>query len=215
MLAVLVLLMAPTIAPDPAWPGAAWPVGATTDPPAVVAGFDPPAAPWLPGHRGVDLAADPGTRVHAARDGVVVFAGPLAGRGVVSVRHPGGLRTTYEPVLAEVAIGSLVRRGQVIGTVAPTAPHHQSCARTSCLHWGARLDDRYLDPLGLLAPPTIRLLPAPAQAPSGARMSLTVGATQPVDGHVGVALSGRDRGVAQQLLDRAKVRTTLEQVRRG
>ena len=44
--------------------------------------------------------------------GTVVFAGVLAGRGVVSVAHPGGLRTTYEPVTATVAVGDVVARGR-------------------------------------------------------------------------------------------------------
>jgi len=43
--------------------------------PAVVRGFDPPPRPWLPGHRGVDLAAVPGAAVRSAGAGVVRFAG--------------------------------------------------------------------------------------------------------------------------------------------
>lgn len=67
--------------------------------PEVTRGFDPPDGPYRPGHRGVDLAAGPGTPVLAAGAGVVGYAGVLAGRGVVTVVHPGdGLRTTYEPV---------------------------------------------------------------------------------------------------------------------
>jgi murein DD-endopeptidase MepM/ murein hydrolase activator NlpD len=58
--------------------------------------------PFGPGHRGVDLAAVAGAPVLAAGAGTVVFAGTVAGRGVVSVDHSGGLRTTYEPVLPTV-----------------------------------------------------------------------------------------------------------------
>ena len=86
------------LAPDhaDAW---GWPVeGSMSATPTVLRGFDPPDQPWLAGHRGVDLQADPSSLVRSAGAGVVVFAGPLAGRGVVSVDHPGGLRTTYEPV---------------------------------------------------------------------------------------------------------------------
>ena len=39
----------------------------------------------------------------------------VAGRGVVSVDHPGGLRTTYEPVAATVARGDPVGAGAVLG----------------------------------------------------------------------------------------------------
>ena len=39
-----------------------WPLDGS---PAVVRGFDPPPQPWLPGHRGVDLAAPPGAVVRS------------------------------------------------------------------------------------------------------------------------------------------------------
>src|SRR4029450_10888736 len=68
-----------------------WPV----TPPFVVRRFDPPPRPWLAGHRGGDLSAAPSAGVRAAGAGTVVYAGVIAGRGVVSVAHPGGLRTTY------------------------------------------------------------------------------------------------------------------------
>src|SRR5262249_19725721 len=70
-----------------------WPLSGS---PAVVRGFHPPALRYGPGHRGVDLAAAAGEPVLAAGAGTVVFAGVVAGRGVVSLSHPGGLRTTYE-----------------------------------------------------------------------------------------------------------------------
>ena len=193
--------------------GWTWPIGSNADPPPVVARFDPPAQPWLAGHRGVDLGAPGGTPVRAAGDGVVVFAGPLAGRGVVSIAHPGGLRTTYEPVLAAVTRGTVVGRGRVIGAVAAWSSAHRACPAASCLHWGARLGDRYIDPLGLLVPPPVRLLPGPPAGVtprSSARVRLPVGATQPLDRHVRVALRGSDRGVPEQLLNRPQVRAALE-----
>lgn len=194
-------------------PGWTWPIGSAADPPPVVARFDPPAQPWLAGHRGVDLSAPGGTPVRAAGDGLVVFAGPLAGRGVVSIAHPGGIRTSYEPVLAAVTTGTVVGRGAVIGTVATWSSAHRACTGASCLHWGARVGGRYVDPLGLLAPAPVRLLPGPpaGEMPrSGARVRLPVGATQPLDRHVRVALRGSDRGVPEQLLNRPQVRAALE-----
>src|SRR6478735_9828457 len=65
-------------------------------PPVLLTPFAPPADRFGAGHRGVDLAAPEGSAVVAAGPGVVVFAGQLAGRGVLSVEHSGGLRTTYE-----------------------------------------------------------------------------------------------------------------------
>ena len=89
-----------------------WPL---RPPPAVVRGFDAPSPNWNPGHRGVDLAGAPGQPVYAAGDATVVFAGLLAGRPVVSLAHPGGLHTSYEPVRAAVRVGESVTAATVIG----------------------------------------------------------------------------------------------------
>jgi murein DD-endopeptidase MepM/ murein hydrolase activator NlpD len=104
----------------------------------------------------VDLAGAPGAVVLAAGGGVVVFAGLVAGRPVVSIAHPGGLRTTYEPVAPSVRAGLPVARGSPIGTL---LPGHAGCPVAACLHWGLRRGESYLDPLLLLTPPRIRLLP--------------------------------------------------------
>ena len=114
----------------------------------VLRNFDPPSTQFGAGHLGVDLRADPTATVHAAATGVVDFAGPVAGRGVVVVSHPDGVRTEYEPVHPLVGVGTRVRAGEPIGVV---VGHHRGCPR-SCLHWGARRGDKYLDPLSLLRP---------------------------------------------------------------
>jgi murein DD-endopeptidase MepM/ murein hydrolase activator NlpD len=131
-----------------------WPLAPV---PAVVAPFVAPAGPFAAGHRGVDLAAAVVAVVRAAGSGTVAFAGPVAGRPVVSIDHPGGLRTTYEPVTPVVARGDRVARGDPVGTVA-AAPGH--CLPATCLHWGLRRGETYLDPLGLVgAGSLVRLLP--------------------------------------------------------
>jgi len=122
----------------------------------VVRRFEPPPRPWLAGHRGVDLSGAPGTPVRAAGDGVVRFAGVLARRGVISLAHPGGLRTTYEPVTSALRVGDRVRKGEVIGTL---DVGHPGCPAPACLHWGLRSGDAYLDPLALLGVGRVRLLP--------------------------------------------------------
>lgn len=128
--------------------------------PAVMRVFDAPSPNWNRGHRGVDLAGTPGQPVYAAAAGTVVFAGDLAGRTLVSIAHPGGLRTSYEPVRPSVRAGQLVDAGTVIGQL---VAGHDGCAAAACLHWGAmwgpasRAD--YIDPLGLLASTPIRLKP--------------------------------------------------------
>ncbi|GEL17783.1 hypothetical protein PA7_16200 [Pseudonocardia asaccharolytica DSM 44247 = NBRC 16224] len=141
-------------------PGYGWPLD---PPPAVGNPFREPAHRYGPGHRGVDLVGRPGQSVRAAREGTVVFAGPLAGRGVVSVQHDDGLRTTYEPVTAAVAAGAVVRRGEVLGGL---EPGHPGCPDPACLHWGVRRGEAdYLDPLLLVSPTRLRLLPVPEREP--------------------------------------------------
>lgn len=129
-----------------------WPIA----PPAVTRPFDPPAHPWLAGHRGVDLGAPPLAVVRSAGPGTVLFAGPIAGRGVVSIAHAGGLRTTYEPVTASVSVGDVVARGDPIGRL---EAGHPGCETAACLHWGLRRGSLYLDPLALLGLGRVRLLP--------------------------------------------------------
>ena len=120
--------------------------------------FDPPATRYGPGHLGVDLALAADGRVLAAGAGVVRFAGSVAGRGVVVVQHADGVSTEYEPVRPIVRVGATVGRGQVLGTL---WGEHRGCVR-SCLHWGARRDGDYLDPLSLLQPlGPVRLVPWP------------------------------------------------------
>ena len=136
-----------------------WPLGPPV--PQVLRAFSPPATPWGPGHRGVDLAARPGLPVYAAAPGEVSYAGRLAGQGIVAVTH-GALRTTYLPVRPAVQKGHSVKAGARIGTVEPST----HCA-TPCLHWGLLRGDTYLDPLPLVRP-QVRLLPhwrAPTSAP--------------------------------------------------
>ncbi|WP_347057565.1 M23 family metallopeptidase [Blastococcus sp. HT6-30] len=134
---------------------AAW-VAPLPGEPVVGRPFEQPPRRYGPGHRGVDLVGAPGSPVLAAGDGVVVFAGMVAGRPVVSVGHAGGLRTTYEPVERTVGAGARVTRGSAIGTL---APGHDRCPAAACLHWGLRRGADYLDPLALLRPPRLRLLP--------------------------------------------------------
>jgi murein DD-endopeptidase MepM/ murein hydrolase activator NlpD len=125
--------------------------------PKVTRPFEAPASDYGPGHRGVDLAATPGQPALASGEGVVVFAGLVAGFGVVSIDHDGGLRTTYEPVTATVTVGTRVYRGQPVGTV---NSGHPGCPVVACLHWGVRHDGDYLDPVALIRTESvIRLKP--------------------------------------------------------
>lgn len=143
LILVVALLSAPTAAP------AATSLVVGTPPPAVapvtgavVRPFDPPQSRYGRGHRGVDLSSARGELVVAALDGVVGFAGNVAGEQWVTLRHAGGLETTYGGVAATVEVGDAVALGQPVGRMRRGRRH---------LDWGVRLGDSYLDPMGLLA----------------------------------------------------------------
>ncbi|MFI6311974.1 M23 family metallopeptidase [Nocardia fusca] len=165
VLAVATLLSSGSAAAAPE-AGFDWPLRPR---PVVGRPFEPPDQDWLPGHRGVDLAGAAGQAVYAAGPGVVVFAGKVAGKPVVAILHDGGLRTTYEPVEAQVSVGRRVIRGTRIGEL---AAGHAGCPAPACLHWGLRREDtahasrEYLDPLGLLRRTPIRLKPVEHGMPS-------------------------------------------------
>ncbi|MEU1955483.1 M23 family metallopeptidase [Nocardia rhamnosiphila] len=165
ILAVAALLSSGSAAAAPE-AGFDWPLHPR---PVVGRPFDPPDQDWLPGHRGVDLVGAPGQAVYAAGPGVVVFAGKVAGKPVVAILHGGGLRTTYEPVEAEIPVGRRVTRGTRIGAL---GTGHAGCPAPACLHWGLRREStthasrEYLDPLGLLRRTPIRLKPVERGTPT-------------------------------------------------
>lgn len=118
-----------------------WPTGS---PPAVLRGFDPPAKKWLAGHRGVDLAYTVGSPIYAPEAGRVAFSGTIAHVTVLSIDHPGGIRTTYQPVKDPLPQGTAVERGQIVGYA--DAGHD-----SNALHWGAKIGkDAYINPLMLI-----------------------------------------------------------------
>lgn len=173
--ALLTPLLLPT--PPPAPHTAVWPLGPPRPP--LVRGWQPPATPYAAGHRGVDLAAPPGTPVRAAAAGEVTFTGPVGGRGVLTITLPAPegttpLRTTYEPVRPLTTTGTQVQPGEVVAVTTDDPASH--CAAT-CLHWGLRQGDTYLNPLTLLPPhllrrPPSRLLPLDGRPGTGATTGL-------------------------------------------
>jgi penicillin-binding protein A len=103
------------------------------------------------GHPGFDLAAPPGSPVHAADTGLVVFAGwsGLGYGNTVLIDHGNGFRTLYAH-LSQVSTncGARVEKGKIIGlsgsTGNSTGPH---------LHFEVRVPGGYINP--------IRVLPVP------------------------------------------------------
>jgi murein DD-endopeptidase MepM/ murein hydrolase activator NlpD len=141
--------------PAPAW---SWPLSPR---PAVLRAFDPPAQPWLSGHRGVDLeAAHDGAPVISPAAGTVSFVGTVVDRPVITIDHGNGLRSSFEPVASSLTAGSAVAAGDVLGQVqaghcGPAPP---------CLHWGVRRGEDYVNPLAFVMDlrPSVLLQPLEA-----------------------------------------------------
>lgn len=132
-----------------------WPVrGTQGQASAVLEGFRPPAQDWMPGHRGLDLSAGPGTPILSPADGTIAFAGVVGGKDVVSIRHQGGRTSTFEPARTSFRVGDKVSQGQVIGQVGGRSDH----CRDYCLQWGVKIGKKaYLDPQSLVNPHMVTL----------------------------------------------------------
>jgi murein DD-endopeptidase MepM/ murein hydrolase activator NlpD len=143
-IAALTLMAVTASTPAPARAQWSWPLSPQ---PSVLRSFDPPDKPWLSGHRGVDLGPAPdGGPVTAPSDGVVTFSGVVVDRPVITIDQGDGLRSSFEPVASELKPGDAVSKGQVIGSLEPS-----HCGSTTCLHWGVRRGEEYVNPLGLVA----------------------------------------------------------------
>jgi murein DD-endopeptidase MepM/ murein hydrolase activator NlpD len=110
------------------------PYGPRIDPIAGYAGF----------HPGVDFGSPTGTPIHAAGDGLVVFAGQESGYGnYTCINHGHNIATCYgHQSQLLVTVGEQVTRGQIIGLVGSTGystgPH---------LHFEVRVNGQVTDPM--------------------------------------------------------------------
>lgn len=113
-------------------------------------------------HKGVDYAAPIGTRIKAAADGTVEFAGVKGGYGnVVVLQHQNGISTVYGHMSGfaqGIRRGTKVAQGEIIGFVGmtglATGPH---------LHYEFLVNGQQRDPMKI-ALPTAMPLPAKYQA---------------------------------------------------
>jgi murein DD-endopeptidase MepM/ murein hydrolase activator NlpD len=153
------LLAALALALSPVMPGAAGPLPAASGPaaspdwswplnpqPAVLRAFDPPAKPWLSGHRGVDLgAASFGAPVTSPASGTVSFVGVVVDRPVITIDHGNGLKSSFEPVESGLVLGAQVAEGETLGKILPG-----HCGALPCAHWGLRRGENYVNPLAFV-----------------------------------------------------------------
>lgn len=101
----------------------------------VVKAFEKPAAKWSAGHRGVDLALEADGQVLAPAEGTVVFSGTVVDRQVITLEHPDGRRSSFEPVTDPLPVGDTVAAGDPIARLDPQIQH---CPQSHCVHWGVR-----------------------------------------------------------------------------
>lgn len=131
-------------------------------------------------HRGVDYSAPAGTKVRAAADGIVEFAGSQNGYGnVVILKHRAGITTVYAHLSGFEAVqGARVGQGDLIGYVGSTGwatgPH---------LHYEFRVNNEHRNPL------TIAMPAAEAVAPQ--HMAAFRSATEVLTGHLGLLATVR------------------------
>ncbi len=133
-------------------------------------------------HTGADFAAPKGTRVLAAADGYVTFAGRKNGYGnTVELRHGGGISTLYAHLSGfspRVRSGGRVKQGDPIAFVGATGwatgPH---------LHYEFKISGVHQDPMKVVLP---KATPVPASlrprfdveaAGAGARIAMVRGTT--------------------------------------
>jgi murein DD-endopeptidase MepM/ murein hydrolase activator NlpD len=102
-------------------------------------------------HEGIDLLAEVGTPVLAARSGRVVSATHNKGMGnYIIIRHPQNLITVYGHLSAiSVRKNEFVRQGEVIGRVGKTGNANFRDIQPH-LHFEARINSIPQDPLGYL-----------------------------------------------------------------
>ena len=98
-------------------------------------------------HNGHDIAADTGAPIYAPSGGKVMLTGHYYYNGkFVMINHGNNLMSLFLHMDdIHVSQGSLVKKGQIIGSVGntglSTGPH---------LHWSVLLNNNYVDPLALV-----------------------------------------------------------------
>ena len=107
---------------------------------------DPISGGWRM-HNGIDMAGPMNTKIVAAGDGIVTFAGRQSGYGkFIKIRHAQGFETSYAHLnRIDVKPGDAVTKGQLIGGMGTTGK-----STGVHLHYEIRLGGKPLNPINYL-----------------------------------------------------------------
>jgi murein DD-endopeptidase MepM/ murein hydrolase activator NlpD len=109
-----------------------------------------PNSDYSAGHRGVDYRVAIGQQIFAPADGTIAFAGQVANRKLLTIRHSGELVSELEPACALSPVGTVVRIGQPIATICNDLPGYVWHCPDTCVHFSLRSNGKYLSPLALI-----------------------------------------------------------------
>ena len=122
--------------------------------------FLAPETLYSSGHRGIDLKAAIGTEVISPASGQITFRGQVGFRNLVTISFGNSMKASVEPVCSELAEGTLVSQGTIIGFVCEPSIEYQWHCPDTCIHFGTRTEQGYFSPLALMnALPPSRLVP--------------------------------------------------------
>ena len=106
----------------------------------VIDGYRPPPCRWCAGNRGLEYGSSVGAIIISPLSAHVAFDGFVAGNRYLTVAVGSGARRLHvtlgglEPSTPQRALGSLIRRGDVVGHA------------TGPVHLGVRVGGTYVDP---------------------------------------------------------------------
>ncbi len=104
-----------------------------------------PESEYGPGHRGVDLAQDPGSKIRAPLTGSISFVGLVVDRQVVSIRSTNGYLVSFEPACTKHKVGDSVLAGEEFAWhCSPKGSYQYHCE--NCVHFSIRSNYGYLSP---------------------------------------------------------------------
>ncbi len=110
-----------------------------------------PNSDYAAGHRGVDYLVSLNQPILAPADGEIRFVGLVVDRWLLTISHPNGQISEFEPACTDLSQGDRVTRGQPIAWVCEALPNYrQHCDQMRCLHFSLRQSGLYLSPLALI-----------------------------------------------------------------